>query len=189
MAQRYLTDPGLPALRIMHTLAPQSGGGVEFQGSQGRERCVDEVSRLVPGGVPAPDTENQSPGTAASQPDQRRVMGSPQGSHHGRTPCALVATAAGDELSRCLTPELCPEKASLPEPSPEYWRASLFSLYRMRDVAVQLRSEQTAAGADLRHRVAMASVIDTIDGWIASHQRRLSVIARRGGQGVQAVTS
>ena len=100
--------------RIAHNvyLAAQSAPKVELPGSQGRERFLDEVSRLAPGGVPAPGTETQSPGTAASQPDQRRVSGSPQGSPHGVTPCAPGATAAGDDALRCLTPELCPEKGS-----------------------------------------------------------------------------
>lgn len=81
---------------------------------------------------------------------------------------------------RNLTPQLRPQKA-------EYLRSALLSVYRIRDAAVDLRREQTAAGADLRARLAWASVIDTIDGWIAHYQRELSAIARRGGCGTPAV--
>ncbi|WP_160279980.1 hypothetical protein [Novilysobacter arseniciresistens] len=47
-----------------------------------------------------------------------------------------------------------------------------------------MRAEETAAGADLRTRLAWASVIQTIDGWIAETHRELSVIARRGSAAV-----
>lgn len=169
-------------------VAAQSAAGVESPGSQGREWWVDEVSRLALGGVPEPGTESQSSHTAASQPGPRRVTGLPQGGHLGQTPCVSVAKAAGDGFSRCLTPKLCPEKAhtrpQVAEPSPIYQRDALLSYYRIRDVAEELRAEATAAGADLRTRLGWASLIDDIDGWIASCQSRLAALVRSGGRGV-----
>ena len=80
-----------------------------------------------------------------------------------------------------LTPKSRPEKAHdcAQEPTEaEFWRGHMLTCHRIREVAVQLRAERTKAGADLRERLAHASVIDTVDEWIANARRRL-VLAQR----------
>lgn len=108
-------------------------------------------------------------------------------SHGGqRASSAPSASAAGDWHGSCLslTPQLRPNKAHA-----RSLRDSLLEFYRLRDVAEQLRSEETAAGADLKTRMAWASVIHDLDGWISEYRRELKRIARRGGCGVKAVKS
>jgi len=66
----------------------------------------------------------------------------------------------------------------------EYHRAALASYERIRETAVQLRAEKSAAGMSLRERIAWASVIDTCDGLVAGARRRLRK-AERAAKGVR----
>lgn len=145
-------------------------------------------------GLPGEDRPEPADSSEATQP----MLGS--GSREGTPPSeAMPAGGVGGKLSgvsRCLTPELCPEKVHTRphtaqtsrkyEPDPAYLRDALVSYYRILDVAEECRAEATAAGADLQTRIAWASVIDDMNGWIASCESRLSAIARRGGRGVSA---
>lgn len=60
-----------------------------------------------------------------------------------------------------------------PYNDPESWRSLLAAYERMLEVAVEVRGEAAAAGADLRTRIVYAGVIDRIDGWIADARRQL----------------
>lgn len=190
MTTRYLTDSG-PSVTSHNaqTLAAQSGGRVESSDAdQARQGpCGEDGGELPEGSV---SSQSGSPGPIDSSKAIRPTSDS--GPREGFPPkeSMTIGGVSGrrHEASRCLTPKTCPEKAGLREPSPEYLRDSLESYYRMRDAAVELRQEATAAGADLRTRLGWASVIVTIDGWIAGRRRELSAIARRGGQGLPVVT-
>lgn len=79
-----------------------------------------------------------------------------------------------------------PAKTNISQQEAEYLRDSLHRYYQMRDVAIELRQEATAGGADLRTRLGWADVIATIDMWIEGRRQHLAAIARRGGRGVSA---
>lgn len=66
----------------------------------------------------------------------------------------------------------------------EWLAGALEGWYRARDVLEQIRSEKEAEGqVSLQDRIAMASVRETIDGFIERCHRELRELARRGGHG------
>lgn len=190
MAQRYLTDSGPAATsHNAQSLAAQSGGRVEsVHADQARQGLSGEDGGELSEGSDSSQSGSPGPHSASKAIRPMSDSGPRKGFPSKESMTIDGVSGKRHEASRCLTPETRPEKAGLREPSPEYLRDSLQSYYRMRDAAVELRQEATAAGADLRTRLGWAGVIATIDGWIAGRHRELSAIARRGGQGLPAVT-
>ncbi len=64
--------------------------------------------------------------------------------------------------------------------TPEFGQACLLAFYRLRDQVDEIRAEETAS-SDLRHRIALASVLMEIDAAIADARTWLARAARRGG--------
>ena len=84
-----------------------------------------------------------------------------------------------------LTQQYRPKNSQLPrKPDLEYYRAALASCERVLRVAREVRAEQSAAGMDLRSRIAWASVIQDCEGWVAGARRRLRK-AERAAKGVR----
>lgn len=170
MAKRSLMNSAACTSAHNVQVAGHSPGGVESSASASRNIVSQQ--------------EDPSQGPNIFGPGDRQLA-----SHvvvgKGSKPLKLKGNPS-DSLS--LTIHNRPAKAFISLQQAEFLRDSLHGYYRMRDVAIELRQEETAAGADLRTRLAWANVIATIDGWIAERQRELSVIARRGGRGVPAVT-
>lgn len=66
----------------------------------------------------------------------------------------------------------------------EWLAGALEFWYRARDVLEEIRAEKQAEGqVSLQDRIAMASVRETIDGFIERYHRKLRDLARRGGHG------
>jgi hypothetical protein len=121
----------------------------------------------------------QGQSTRARQPDPCQVHGTREGPQGGQSASRAPGSQSQEfeAVASILTPQSCPKK---PPARPELLRDVLRTLYRMRDSAVELRAEDTDAGADFRTRLSWACVIATIDGWIAEVRRKLTAMARRG---------
>lgn len=76
-----------------------------------------------------------------------------------------------------MTPQNRPQKA--PSNDLAHCRAALSSFERILRTARELRAEDSAAGMDLRERIAWAAVIQDCERMVAEARRRLRQAQRR----------
>lgn len=76
-----------------------------------------------------------------------------------------------------MTPQNRPQKASSNDLA--HCRAVLASCERILRTARELRAEDSAAGMNLRERIAWAAVIQDCEGLVAAARRRLRQAQRR----------